>query len=217
MRTLLAPKTWGITTRLVLVATVPALMMFLVVTLVLYVTGKQEAAHTIQARGALIASALAETSEYGVVAGNIEILQRNVRQLMRSDSGITAIEILDSARNSLVSTGTSSFGEGVLFERAIRSEVPAIDLFDRPNAPHASLGSDAEGQYRPGRISGYVRVVMSPAPILAEKRRRLYTSAAAVLLAMAISTAMGLYLAPLLSGQNPRRINWLAEGGGWFL
>ena len=84
MRTLLAPKTWGITTRLVLVATVPALMMFLVVTLVLYVTGKQEAARTIQARGALIASALAETSEYGVVAGNTEILQRNVRQLMRT-------------------------------------------------------------------------------------------------------------------------------------
>jgi hypothetical protein len=79
----LHPSRWSINARFVLVATIPALIMFLVIPGVLYVIGKDEAAATVRHHGVLVATALAETSEYGVVSGNAVALERNMRRCFK--------------------------------------------------------------------------------------------------------------------------------------
>ena len=197
MQKLLQPRTWGITARLVLVATVPALLMFMAVTIALYIAGQEEVAQAVREHGELIVSALAETSQYGVVSGNTAELGRSARKLMRTDPGIASIEITDADRKPLVSVGSPRLPNAVSFEKPIASEVPDIDLFER-SEPHASLSPETETRFRTGPTSGYVRVVMSPAPVLAEKRRRIFLAAAVVLWAAVISTAIGLSLAQRL-------------------
>ena len=193
------PRTWSITARLVLVATVPAFLMFVVVNVSLYVSGQDEARQTTRERGQLIAAALAETSQYGVVSGNRSYLERNVRQLLRTDSSIAAIEILDANRKPIVAAREPILEGIYVFERPIGAEVPDIDLFDQ-GGPHVSVPvpSGAPTMFRPGPTAGFVRVSMSPAPILEQQRHRLYVGGLLVLAATLLSGAAGLGLAQRL-------------------
>ena len=192
------PQTWSITARLVMVATVPATLMFIVVNLSLYFSGQDEVRKTIQERGQLISAALAETSQYGVVSGNTSYLERNVRQLLKTDRSIAAIEILDAERRPIVTAKESAIEGATTFERTIGAAVPDINLFDESGGPHVSLPLGASTAFRPGQTVGYVRVLMSPVPILEEKRHRLFLGGLVVLAATVISGLAGLYLAQLL-------------------
>ncbi len=188
------PKTWGITARLVLIATVPAFLMFVVVNVALYFTGQDEAQQALKERGQLIAAALAETSQYGVVSGNVSYLERSVRQMLNTDRSIVAIEILDADRKPIiVEKGTDANG-AYLFERAIATDVPDVSLFDQGGGPHVSLPSEATS-FRSGRTVGFVRISMSATSILEDKRRRLYLGGLVVLAATLISGIAGLWLA----------------------
>lgn len=199
MKLALQSRSWGITTRLVLVATVPPFLMSLVVTVALSISGRKEVAATLHERGQLVAAALAETSQYGVVSGNFAYLDRNIRQLLRTDSSVSRIEILDTQRNVIVAAGANLAAGSPGFEMPIGGEVPDVDLFDTTGGPHAS---NAPGQgsveFRERTPVGFVRVTMSEAPILAEKQRRLYWGVAVVLLATLFSGVAGLYLAQRL-------------------
>jgi len=101
-----SPRSWGITARLVTVATVPACMMFLLVSGWLYWSGQAEVARQINERGHLIVQALAETSQYGVVSGNLSYVERNARRLLSTDKSIAAIQVLDAKGRLLVSGDT---------------------------------------------------------------------------------------------------------------
>lgn len=191
------PKTWGITFRLVLVATVPAFLMFVVVNVALYFTGQDEVQEALRERGQLIAAALAETSQYGVVSGNVAYLERNVRQLMKTDRNIAAVEILDADRQAIVAEGGGSGKGEYTFERAIVTDVPDVNLFDQGGAPHVSV-PPASTSFRSGQTAGYVRVSMTSTTILEDKRQRLYLGGLIVLAATLISGIAGLYLAQRL-------------------
>ena len=190
-------RTWGITGRLVLIATVPAFLMFAVVSASLYVSGQDEVEQTIQERGSLIAAALAESSQYGVVSGNTSYLERNVRQLLKADASIASIEVLDALRHRIVFAGLAVPSGTQMFERPIGSEVPDVNLFDE-NGPHVSSGLNTQTAFRSGPPSGYVQVIMSSAPVFAEKRKRLLVSGFLVLVASLVSGVAGLYLAQRL-------------------
>lgn len=192
------PRSWGITTRLVLVATVPPFLMSLVVTMALSISGKKEVAAALQERGKLIAAALAETSQYGVISGNLAYLDRNVRQLLKTNNSVSRIEILDAARRTVIAAGVSAT-DAIPFEISIGSEIPDIDLFENSAGPHASNSPEKGSvRFRERAPVGFVRVIMSEAPILAEKQRRLYWGVAVVLLATLFSGVAGLYLAQRL-------------------
>ena len=175
------------TARLVMVATLSATLMFIVVHLSLYFSGQDEVRKTIKERGQLISAALAVTSEYGVVSGNTSYLERNVRQLLKTDRSIAAIEILDADRRPIVTAKGSTIEGATPFERAIGVEVPDINLFDESGGPHVSLPLGAATLFKPGRTVGFVRVFMSAVPILEEKRQRLFLGGLVVLAATAIS------------------------------
>ena len=191
------PKTWGITARLVMVAVVPALLMFIAVNVVLYITGQSEVEDALQERGQLISAALAETSQYGVISGNVAYLERNVRQLIKTDRSISAIEILDAERRPVVAV-VGALSKGVYtFERPIAMDVPDISMFDQAGSPHVST-TPASTSFRAGQTAGYVKVSMSSATILENKRHTLYVGGVLVLLATVISGIAGLSLAQRL-------------------
>jgi len=77
--------------------------------------------------------------------------------------------------------------------------VPDINVFDQPGAPHVALLPGAPTSFRSGQIAGYVRVLMSPLPMLEERRERLYLGAGVALLATLVSVFGGLYLTRGLS------------------
>ena len=106
------PQTWSITARLVMVATVPSTLMFIVVNLSLYFSGQDEVRKTIQERGQLISAALAETSQYGVVSGNTSYLERNVRQLLKTDRSDTAAPAFAEACHAPQPVRIAHLGQG---------------------------------------------------------------------------------------------------------
>lgn len=197
MKKLMHWRDWGITSRLMTIAVVPTLLMCLVVNLTLYFSGRDELASDIQERGRLIAAALTESSRYGVISGNIAYLERTLKGLLSVDRSIASIEVLDERRKPVVVAGGPTGIEGMsVFEMPIRAQSIDIDPFDstaEPNVPAAAKPAVALGQ-----TVGYVRVAMSPAPLLEAKRTHLYFSATIVLAAALLSMMAALWLAQTL-------------------
>jgi two-component system sensor histidine kinase UhpB len=108
-------KNWGITARLMLIATLPVTLMFVSAVLYSYFSRSQEVRQELDERGRLIASLLAESSEYGVISGNISYLERTVRWLLQVDRSIQSVEIFDGGNHSLI-----QIAAGASFDRFTR-------------------------------------------------------------------------------------------------
>jgi len=137
----------------------------------------------LEQRATLIATALAEASEYGLISGNPAALDRSMRGLIDHDPAIAAIDVTDAARHAFVSlSGTTRQTDLVAVEMPVRSSVPDIDFFDRAT-PHVSTSDDVQPTFRLGPVVGYVRVTLSSAPLLAERRQSWWEEMLAVGLA----------------------------------
>jgi two-component system, NarL family, sensor histidine kinase UhpB len=190
------PSHWGITTRLVMVASVPALLMFLVITVALYVSGQDEAIEAVRERGALIASSLAQTGQYGMVSGNSASLERSIRRLVESDPSIASIQLRDPKGTVVAAAEAPDRPASLTFEREMRAEMFALDLLD--NSPATAGGRVPDTTSSEGRVVGKVTVRMSSEPIVQVRLRRIVYGAAAVLLAAVFSVLAGLTLAQRL-------------------
>jgi signal transduction histidine kinase len=168
----LPDRSWGLSGLLVVTASLPTLLALLVVAF-MHVQGNAQIERDLDNRATLVAAALAEASEYGLVSGNPAALDRLMRELLKQDSAIAAIDILDAARQPFVSLRRSSGQAGLRsVERAVRSNVPDLDFFDSP-MPHVSLSEDVQPTYRLGPVSGHVVVSMSGESLLGTQRRQL--------------------------------------------
>src|SRR5687767_12059442 len=98
-------KDWGISGRLLTIAVVPAILMFVVISIALYFSARDQLRIEIKERGALVAAALAESSRYAVVSGNTSALNETLGGLLSLDQSLIAIEILDADHAPLVSVG----------------------------------------------------------------------------------------------------------------
>jgi hypothetical protein len=137
----------------------------------------------LQRRASLVASALAEASEYGLISGNAAALDRSVRELLRHDRAIAAIDILDASRKPFVSLpGTPPKADLPSVELPVRSSVPDIDFFDSPT-PHVSMPEEVQPTFRLGPVAGYVRVTMSPDALIAAERQAFGVQMAAIAIA----------------------------------
>lgn len=188
----LRPAGWSFATRLMALALVPAFLMLVVVNASLYLISFQEAQADIRERSRVVSAALAEGSRYGVISGNPASVQRAVEGLMDADASLVAVEVLAADRKPLVVVkrahpGAHAFTE----EAAITLGALDVDLLDRGGA-HAAPAASAPSNRR---VAGYVRVTMSPTPLLDAKRARLIQGSLLVLLSCATATAVGLMLA----------------------
>lgn len=190
MSTRLGTSGWSFATRLLALALVPSLLMLVLVNVSLYVLSMKEAQADIRDRGRVVAAALAEGSRYGVISGNLPSVRRAVDGLMVADRSLAAVEVLDAERRPLLAVERALPADGVFTEEAvIQSGALDVDLLDRPTA---STGGSASADRR---VAGYVRVTMSPMPLLVAKRARLIQGSLLVLLACVGATAVGLVLA----------------------
>jgi two-component system sensor histidine kinase UhpB len=85
---------WGIKERVVLITAFPVVLMFVLIVVWSRVTSQSAIEQEIEERGHVVAAALAESSQYGVVSGNLSYLERTVDNLLHVDKSISAIEIL---------------------------------------------------------------------------------------------------------------------------
>lgn len=184
---------WTITARLVLIAVVPACLMFVVVTAALHEVGLSDLRRDIAERGRTIATALAQSSEYGVVSGNTAYLNHTLQGLLAADRTIAAIRITDERRRTLVEAGWPNPPASDTYEAAIQVEPLNLDPFDRSALP-PKPGSQASGPARAVRTAGYVQVTMSTAPLLAAKRHQILLAWLFVLIAALFSVWVGLVL-----------------------
>lgn len=194
----LRPAEWSFTTRLVTLALVPAFLMFVAVNVSLYLVSLDEARAEVQERGRVVAAALTEGSRYGVISGNTESVERTVRGLMQADRSIVGVDVLDASRQTLVTIHTSEGDSAVsTIEVTINAGSIEVDLLDAGSAGPGP-GQDRNGQA--AQAAGYVRVTMSPAPLLEARRSRLLLGSGLVMLAALVSGAVGLAIARRLRG-----------------
>ncbi|RZI83523.1 MAG: HAMP domain-containing protein [Rubrivivax sp.] len=180
---------WGIAARLLAVAVLPASIMFLAVTATLYVTAQADVRRDVAERGRLIATALAQSSQYGLVSGNVAYLHTTLRRLVQADPSIACVDITDAARRLVVSECRDTKpAESSAHEVPVHIESqPNLDWFEPSPAPQSGR--------REVRTVGHVRVTMSPAPLFEAKRHALLVACALVLGAAVLSCLVGVILA----------------------
>ncbi len=187
---------WGIAARLLAIAVLPAITMFVAVTAALYASAQDDVRRDVAERGRLIATALAQSSQYGLVSGNVAYLRTTLRHLLAADPSIACIAITDNAHRNVVSECLDTpAGEPSAFEMPVRIEsIPEVDLFEPtpgPRADSTALPAEATGKLR---TVGQVRVTMSATPIFQAKRKALLAASGPVLLAAVLSCLIGLWL-----------------------
>lgn len=187
---------WGFAARLMTLALVPASLMLIAVNVWLYVVARDEVNADIRERGRLVAAALSEGSQYGVISGNVAAVERTVRGLMAADRSIASIHVLDARREPIVVVEAAPATRNAqVFEVPVGAGALDVNLFDTTGQPHVAFERPTSSTTRSGQPAGYVRVIMSPAPLLEAKRERLYSGSAMVLLAALVSAGVGLALA----------------------
>ena len=163
---------WGLRGLLLAAASLPTLLTLLAI-LLLNAGSQERMRHELEERATLVAGALAEASEYGLISGNAAALDRSVRELLAHDRAIAAIDILDAARRPFVSLPGQPAAAGLpSVELPVRSSVPDIDFFDRAT-PHVSLADDLQPTFRLGPVAGYVRVTMTTEALEHAQHQRL--------------------------------------------
>ncbi|TAL26424.1 MAG: sensor histidine kinase [Aquabacterium sp.] len=197
---------WGIAARLLAIAVLPASIMFVAVTGALYLGARGEVQRDVAERGRLIATALAQSSQYALVSGNSGYLRTTLRSLQETDPSIVCISITDDTGQLVASdcplSGPSQY---TAYEAPVRiPALPDVDLLDPGEGPeHGQHPPAAGGMAVPPassplpalRTVGQVRVLMSAATLLKAKQRTLLASSALVLGAGVISCLVGLRLA----------------------
>ncbi len=174
-------RTRGIAFRLLAIAVLPAALMFLAVSLALYATAMNDVRRDVGERGQLIATALAQSSPYGLVSGNLGYVQSAMRQLVESDASIVCIQLMGNQGKPVAAhCKQRALAEQSSFEAPVHIEsMGEVDLLDPTSSP-GQLGL---------RTLGLVRVTMSAAPIF-EARKGALSLAIALVLGAAISSSL---------------------------
>jgi two-component system sensor histidine kinase UhpB len=154
-------------------------------------------------RGRILARALAETSEYNVISGNLSDLRLTIKGLVQSDMSVYRIDVVDtSGRNAVRVVSEHPIeppADGRWYEAPIRKQVVWINLFSDNGTPHVSASSDTRPPTLTTEVVGRVRVTMSPTNMLAKQLRRFRIELAMAALALAASGALAYILARSLT------------------
>lgn len=187
----------GITVRLLTIAVLPASLMFIAVAVAMYATATNDVRRDVTERGRLIATALAQSSQYGLVSGNLTYVRNTLQQLVASDASVNCIYLDDNRHHTVASRCQAiQSSDQTNFEAPVSIEsLPEVDLFDAaatgsPN-PEANAGAHPA---RTMRTIGYVRVTMSASPIFEARRGALLWAFALVASAAIGSCMLGLRL-----------------------
>jgi two-component system sensor histidine kinase UhpB len=192
---------WSIGTRMACIAMLPVVLLFASFMGYSWYSHRIQVAEELAERGRILARALAETSEYNVISGNLSDLRLTIRGLVQSDASIYRIDVIDGTGHGTVSvvSETASKPELRHYDAAIRKQVIWINLFSDNGTPHVTASSDI----RPPTVTttnvGIVRVTMSPTYLLGKQARRFRIELAIAALALAASGVLAFVLARSLA------------------
>lgn len=194
-------RSMGITARLLIVALVPALLLFVLVSGSLLISITRDVRHDVELRGDWLARSLAESVRYGLVSGSAQDV-RQVVERVSGGPGIVSIEIYDHRHTLVARSGLSAALDTEVEEW---SEAPVamnvvqwseIDPLDRREP--TGRAADSRHDRPTGLMIGYVRVGVSSVPVLREKRGTFVFAAAAMIASALASVLVGGYLASRL-------------------
>lgn len=187
----------GIGTRMVVITMLPVIFLFSSFVWYSWYSHRAQVAEELAERGRILAKALAETSEYNVISGNLSDLRLTINGLVQSDRSIHRIDVVDANQQPAVSVASdrSADAEPRYYEAPIRKQMIWINLFSDNGAPHVSGSSDTKPPTLTTETVGWVRVTMSPSHMLDKQARRFRLELAMAALALIISIALALALA----------------------
>ncbi len=193
---------WSIGLRMAFITMLPVTLLFTSFVWYSWYAHRAQVNEELAERGRILARALAETSEYNVISGNLSDLRLTINGLVQSDSSVYRIEVVDM--NGLTPISVSSdhpieADEGLTFDAQIRKQVVWINLFSDNGTPHVSASSDTRPPTLTTEVVGLVRVTMSPTNMLAKQLHRFRVELAMAALALAASGALAYILARSLT------------------
>jgi two-component system sensor histidine kinase UhpB len=188
---------WGIKERVSLITAFPVMLMFVLIVVSSRVTSQSAVQQEIDERGHVVATALAESSQYGVISGNLSYLDRTVDNLLHVDKSISKIEILNRDREVVFKRAATGLREAdaKVFEALVRMELIDVDTYSAVRTPHVPNNEQPTATRQHSNVVGMVRVTMSPLPLLAKRQRSdgIHVMIAGV--SLLTSLGIGLYLA----------------------
>jgi two-component system sensor histidine kinase UhpB len=194
-------KSWSIGARLIFITVLPVAMMFSSIVWYSYHTRLAEVQEELSEHGLVIAAALAESSEYGVISGNFPDLERVVKGFIQSDTSIYRIDILDADKREIlhVVSPLSSNIDSRDFEVPIRKQLLSMNPFDEDGSPHLSDAKNPMPARLSPEIVGHVRVTMSSSNIFVKQSHRFNVLLMMALLVLAASLLCACYLSRTLT------------------
>jgi len=192
---------WSIGRRMAFITMLPVTFLFTAFVWYSYYSHRAQVAEELAERGRTLARALAETSEYNVISGNLSDLRLTINGLVQSDSSIYRIEVVgvDGAQAVRVNSESAIDAQPFHYEAPIKKQVVWINLFTDNGTPHVSASSDLRPPTLTTEIVGWVRVTMSPSNMMAKQTRRFRFELSLAALAMAASGVLAWVLARSLT------------------
>ena len=190
-------RSWSIGLRMAFITMLPVAFLFTSFLWYSWYAHRAQVAEELAERGRILARALAETSEYNVISGNLTDLRLTINGLVQSDKSIYRIDVVDATGKRAVRVTSESAldAEPHYYEAPIRKQVVWINLFTDNGIPHVSASSDTRPPTLTTEVVGAVRVTMSPANMLAKQKRRFQVEVAMAALALAASGVLAWVLA----------------------
>ncbi|MFC4933367.1 sensor histidine kinase [Massilia sp. GCM10023247] len=194
-------RSWSIGLRMAFITMLPVVFLFTAFVWYSWYAHRAQVAEELSERGRILARALAETSEYNVISGNLTDLRLTINGLVQSDKSIHRVDILDAAgRTALRVTSTlAQDAEPHFYEAPIRKQVVWINLFSDNGTPHVTASSDARPPTLTTEIVGAVQVTMSPSNMLAKQTARFRVVLTMAALALVASGLLAWVLARSLT------------------
>jgi len=202
LRRILQPwRSWSIGLRMAFITMLPVVFLFTSFVWYSWYAHRAQVAEELAERGRILARALAETSEYNVISGNLTDLRLTINGLVQSDKSIFRVDVVDASgkRAVRVTSETAQDAEPHYYEASIRKQVVWINLFSDNGIPHVSASSDTRPPTLTTEVVGAVRVTMSPAHMLAKQTRRFQVEVAIAALALVASGVLAWVLARSLT------------------
>ena len=193
---------WSIGLRMAFITMLPVVLLFSSFVSYSWYSHRAQVDEELAERGRILARALAETSEYNLISGNLSDLSLTIKGLVQSDSSIYRIDVVDAnGRNavSAVSAHPIQPQPGSGYAAPIYKQVVWINLFSDNGAPHVSASSDTRPPTLTQEVVGEVRVTMSPTNMLAKQLHRFQVELALAALALVASGLLAWVLARSLT------------------
>jgi two-component system sensor histidine kinase UhpB len=194
-------RSWSIGLRMAFITMLPVALLFSSFVWYSWYSHRAQVAEELAERGHILATALAETSEYNLISGNLSDLRLTINGLVQSDRSIYRIDVVDANGKAAVGVASevAADAEPRYYEAPIKKQIVWINLFSDNGTPHVSASSDSRPPTLTTEVVGWVRVTMSPSVMLAKQAHRFRIELAMAALGLAAAGLLAFILARSLA------------------